>query len=326
MKYVLLAVVVLIGAGGLTPSFAQDADGCADHPAIARYPGSVLEWCTVENYMPYKVPAGPVTGYQRIGDVIDAEGRVTRNFYSLKGERTHSEVWKNYADALKEAGFEIIGEGVFTESNVNKDVGGRTWNGVVYRMNPWSGGGAANKMTSGTASSGGSGAVVARKERADDTIYIVLTIKQHSSEEVATLIDIVETKEAETGLVTANADAMGEDMAELGRTVLYGLMFDHNEATLTPASKPALDEIAKFLNGTDRAFYVVGHTDSTGAFSYNRKLSADRALSVREVLLRDYGIAAERLEAHGVGPLVPVFSNGSEGGREKNRRVELVEK
>ncbi|MEM8785101.1 MAG: OmpA family protein, partial [Pseudomonadota bacterium] len=268
----------------------------------------------------------PVTGYRQIGDVIDAEGRVTRNFYALKGERTHSEVWKNYSDALKEAGFEILVEGVFTESNVNKDVGGGDWNGVVFRMNPWSGGGAANKMTSGTSSSGGSGAVVARKERAEDTIYIVLTLKQRSSDEVTTLIDIIETKEAETGLVTANAEAMGKDMEELGRTVLYGLMFDHDKASLTPQSKPALDEIAKFLSGTDQTFFVVGHTDATGTFAYNQKLSADRATAVREALLKDYGIGPERLEAHGVGPLVPVFSNGSDGGREKNRRVELVQK
>ncbi|MEM6414871.1 MAG: OmpA family protein [Pseudomonadota bacterium] len=326
MRQVIRVFAFLLGVGSLTPVLAQDADGCNDHPAVTRYPGSVLEWCTVQNYMPYKVAAGPVTGYRIISDVIDAEGRVTRNFYSLKGERTHSEVWKNYSDALKEAGFEIIVEGVFTESNVKKDVGGGNWNSVVFRMNPWSGGGAANKMRAGTASSGGSGAVVARKKRADDTIYITLTIMQHSSEEVAALIDIVETKEAETGLVTANADAMGKDMEELGRTVLYGLMFDHDKATLKPQSKPALEEIAKFLNGTDKAFYVVGHTDATGTYAYNRKLSADRAMSVRNALMQDYGVAAERLEAHGIGPLVPVFSNTSDSGREKNRRVELVQK
>ena len=76
----------------------------------------------------------------------------------------------------------------------------------------------------------------------------------------------------------------------------------------------------------DQRFYVVGHTDSVGTFAYNQKLSADRARSVVETLKADYGIATERLEAHGVGPLVPVFSNESEAGREQNRRVELVER
>jgi len=46
----------------------------------------------------------------------------------------------------------------------------------------------------------------------------------------------------------------------------------------------------------------------------------------RAALVQDYDVAPARLEAHGVGPLVPVFSNGTDGGKAKNRRVELVEK
>lgn len=324
----LISALGATAAGFLVGSAASaaDAEGCADHPAISRYPDSTLEWCKTENFRAYEVPVGPVTGYRQIGDTVKTEGRITRNFYSLMGERTHSEVWKNYSDAIKAAGFDVLAEGLFPESNVKGDVGGRTWAGVVYRMNPWTGGGAANKMTSGTSTSGGSGAVVAMKERAEDTLYLILTVEQHSSSEVATLIDIVETKAAETGLVTANAEAIGKDIEELGRTVLDGLFFDHDKATLKQTSAPALQEISTFLKSNDKSFYVVGHTDSTGSFAYNSKLSADRASSVRDALLEDYGILAERLEAHGVGPLSPVFSNGTDGGKSKNRRVELVEK
>ncbi len=310
-----------------TVGFAEDADGCEDHGAMTRYPGSVLEWCKIENYMPYKIPVGPVTGYRAIGDWVETEGRVTRNFYSLKGgERTHNEVWKNYKDALVEAGFEIIAEGLFPERNVKGGIGGGGWQSVYYTTNPWSAG-PAGKLVSGTSTSGGTGAVFGKKARAEDTIYVLVSLEQHSSDEVAAIIDVVETKEAETGLVVANAEAMGKDIEELGRTVLDGLFFDHDKATLTPESKPALDEIAKLLETmADKTFYVVGHTDATGTHAYNMKLSADRAAAVRAALLADYGVAAERLESAGVGPLSPVFTNASEGGREKNRRVELVEK
>ena len=66
---------------------------------------------------------------------------------------------------------------------------------------------------------------------------------------------------------------MGKDIDELGRVVLDGLFFDHDKATLTAQSKPALAEIAKFLAMRPQmTFYVVGHTDGTGAFDYNRKL------------------------------------------------------
>jgi outer membrane protein OmpA-like peptidoglycan-associated protein len=43
-------------------------------------------------------------------------------------------------------------------------------------------------------------------------------------------------------------------------------------------------------------------------------------------LVRDYSIAADRLEAHGVGPLSPDKTNESEDGRSRNRRVEMVER
>lgn len=313
----------------LLPSvtLAQDAKGCEDHGAITRYPGSVLEWCTTENYMPYKIPVGPITGYRAIGEWIETEGRVTRNFYSLTGgERTHNEVWKNYSDALEAAGFEIIASGLFPERNVKGDIGGGSWQGIYYTANPWSQG-AVGKLVKGTSSSGGTGAVFGKKERADDTIYVLVSLEQHSSNEVAAIIDVVETKKAEIGLVAANAEAMGKDIEELGRTVLDGLFFDHDKATLTAESAPALGEIATLLATLgDKSFYIVGHTDATGAFAYNMKLSADRADAVRMALINDHGVASERLQAAGVGPLSPVFTNASQGGRERNRRVELVEK
>ncbi len=324
----LLIALLFIGAVHATPAAAQDADGCEDHGAITRYPGSVLEWCKTDNYLPYKVPIGPVTGYRAIGEWIETEGRVTRNFYSLTGgERTHPEVWKNYKDALVAAGFEIIAEGMFPASNVKGDIGGGGWQGVYYANNPWGEAGPVNKVVSGTSSSGGTGVVFGKKERAEDTLYVLVSLEQHSSDEVATLITIVETKKAETGLVVANAEAMGKDIEELGRTVLDGLQFEHDSATLMAESKPALDEIAKLLTTlSGKSFYVVGHTDSTGTYAYNTKLSSDRAMAVRAALVQDYGIASERLEAAGVGPLVPVFTNSSEGGRASNRRVELVER
>lgn len=325
-KSVVICALAAIGFAQL--AFAQDdAEGCADHGALTRYPGSVLEWCKTDNYLPYKVPVGPVTGYRAIGEWIETEGRVTRSFYSLKTDRTHPEVWRNYKDALVEAGFQIIAEGVFPQRNFAGDIGGGAWLDVYYRENPFGAPGPVSKLVAGTSSSGGTGAIFGKKRRAEDTIYALISLEQHSAEEVATLVTIVETKEAETGLIVADAEAMGADIKELGRTVLDGLFFDHDKATLKPESKPALDEIAKLLGAmSDKTFYVVGHTDGAGTFAYNRKLSTDRAVAVRAALVEDYGVAASRLEAYGVGPLAPVFSNASDAGREQNRRVELVEK
>ncbi|MEM9705671.1 MAG: OmpA family protein [Pseudomonadota bacterium] len=322
MRATVLAAFLALFA---TYASAQDADGCDDHPAVDRYPGAVLEWCKTDNFLPYKIPVGPVTGYRRIGEWVETEGRVTRNFYSLKTGRTHAEVWQNFRDALASGGFEIITSGMFPDSSQSREVGSANWLGIYYSNNPFDQG-PAKKLVAGTSTSGGSGVVFGKKERAEDTIYALVSLEQHSAEEVATMIAIVETKNAETGLVTANADAMGADLDEKGRTVLDGLFFETDKATLKAESTPALQEAAKVLAArADTNFYVVGHTDAVGAYAYNMKLSADRAASVREALISDFGVAPARLQAAGVGPLVPVFSNGTDGGRSKNRRVELVE-
>ncbi len=108
-------------------------------------------------------------------------------------------------------------------------------------------------------------------------------------------------------------------------TTIYSILFDTGKSTLKPESKAAIAEIAKLMNNRPTLkLFVVGHTDSTGGFEANMKLSRDRAAAVTQSLVSDYGIEAARLTPHGVGPLSPVATNTIEEGRTKNRRVDLV--
>ncbi|MEO0983595.1 MAG: OmpA family protein [Pseudomonadota bacterium] len=326
-RWMILPGFALCAALILGAAAADDVEGVEEHPMIDRYPGQEIRWQTIENYMPYEIAVGPVTGYRKIDDWIETQGRVTRTFYALEGEdRTYSEVYLNYLEALKEQEFEILAEGVSPDRK-GRDPGTTNWIGVVYAANPITEQGEQNLLFAGTSSSGGAGSIVARKERAAGTAYVVLTVEQHSATYIGALIDIIEVEAAETGLVTVDAEAIGSDMAEYGRVVLDGIVFDFDSATLLPASDHALANIAEYLNAhPDKAFYVVGHTDSVGTFSYNYGLSGDRARAVADALKERHAIAGERLEPYGVGPLVPVFSNESEAGRDQNRRVELVER
>jgi outer membrane protein OmpA-like peptidoglycan-associated protein len=321
---VILIVAVLMTANSIS---AEDIDGVVEHPLITRYPGQDIRWQQIENYRPYRVPVGPVTGYRTIGEWIDTEGRVTRSFYRYQGsERSYAEIYQNYLAALQAQDFEILGQGYSPDRRGNQ-VGSRQWMEVLFAGNPATKPGEVGTMFSGSSSSGGAGAIVARKERAAGIVYVVLVVEQHSAEYVGTLIDIIEVAAAETGLVVVDAEAIGADISEYGRVVLDGIVFDFDKATLKAESGEALGAIRDYLDANpEKRFYVVGHTDSVGTFAYNQKLSADRARTVVETLKLDYGIASERLEAHGVGPLVPEFSNESEAGREQNRRVELVER
>jgi len=109
-----------------------------------------------------------------------------------------------------------------------------------------------------------------------------------------------------------------------GRVALGGLLFDTASARLRPESTPTLQDLLRTLgqNGSLR-LRIEGHTDDTGAADANERLSQQRAEAV-VAWLTQHGVAADRLEAVGLGPSQPVADNGTPEGRQTNRRVEVV--
>ncbi len=127
--------------------------------------------------------------------------------------------------------------------------------------------------------------------------------------------------------IQANAATWLSDITTTGHAVVYGIYFDTDKAEIKPESEAALTEMATLLrNNAGLNVFIVGHTDNTGTFEHNMKLSMDRATSVVNALVAKHGIGAVRLKAYGVASLAPVASNKTEDGRGKNRRVELVER
>jgi OOP family OmpA-OmpF porin len=127
--------------------------------------------------------------------------------------------------------------------------------------------------------------------------------------------------------IQANAASWFSDISTTGHAAVYGIYFDTDKAEIKPASEPALAEMAKLLkNNSSLNVFIVGHTDNTGTFEHNMKLSMDRATSVVNALAGTHGIATARLKPYGVASLAPVASNKTEDGKAKNRRVELVER
>jgi OOP family OmpA-OmpF porin len=127
--------------------------------------------------------------------------------------------------------------------------------------------------------------------------------------------------------IQANAASLLSDITTTGHAAVYGIYFDTDKAEIKPESESALAEMAKLLkNNTTLNVFIVGHTDNSGTFEHNMKLSQDRAASVLNALVGKHGIAAARLRPYGVASLAPVASNKTEDGKAKNRRVELVER
>lgn len=106
-------------------------------------------------------------------------------------------------------------------------------------------------------------------------------------------------------------------------TVLEGVNFDFNKATIKPAGKEILDKDVVLL-AEDKTLDVSidGYCDIIGSDAYNQKLSEKRAQSVLDYFVSK-GIEASRMKAVGYGRSKPIVPNDTPENRAKNRRVEI---
>ncbi|MDQ2778763.1 MAG: OmpA family protein, partial [Pseudomonadota bacterium] len=138
--------------------------------------------------------------------------------------------------------------------------------------------------------------------------------------------------QAQSGAAQARAAALQAQLAELqakqtdrGMVLTLGdVLFDTGRAELKSGANRTLDQLTAFLKEHgERSVQIEGYTDSTGSEQTNQVLSERRAIAVKNALT-DRGVEANRISARGMGPANPVASNGTQGGRQQNRRVEIV--
>ncbi len=105
------------------------------------------------------------------------------------------------------------------------------------------------------------------------------------------------------------------------------ILFGSGVAQLSPVAQGVLSRLAGALKPWPNPIRVEGHTDNrpiaTAAFPSNWELSAARAASVVHLFM-DPGVGPERLAVIGFGEYRPGMPNTTAGGRNANRRVEVV--
>jgi outer membrane protein OmpA-like peptidoglycan-associated protein len=105
---------------------------------------------------------------------------------------------------------------------------------------------------------------------------------------------------------------------------LGDVLFETGKSKLLSGSVRAIEKLAEFLQDNEnRQAIIEGHTDNVGSLTYNLDLSLRRSQSVKNALV-DQNISLDRLFIKGYGEMYPVASNGDAGGRQRNRRVEIV--
>jgi outer membrane protein OmpA-like peptidoglycan-associated protein len=125
--------------------------------------------------------------------------------------------------------------------------------------------------------------------------------------------------------VAAGLPDMRNKLLTEGKLVSYGIYFDVNKDVVKPESYGTLKSIADVLKeNPDVRIKIVGHTDSDGADAANLDLSKRRGASVKNELVKSFGIDASRLESDGLGETKPVAANDTPSNKAMNRRVEFI--
>ncbi|MFN3280849.1 MAG: OmpA family protein, partial [Tabrizicola sp.] len=102
------------------------------------------------------------------------------------------------------------------------------------------------------------------------------------------------------------------------------ITFTPGSAEIATSARPVLDELAKILaNCPAMQMEIAGHTDSQGSEGGNRALSQARAEAVL-LALQGRRVDVSGMTAVGYGEAQPIADNGTEEGREANRRIEFL--
>ena len=119
--------------------------------------------------------------------------------------------------------------------------------------------------------------------------------------------------------------SLERDLNERRSADVYGIYFGFGSAAIRPESEAVVRDIADALQRNPSwRLSIDGHTDGVGSAAANLELSKRRANAVRDALIAQFKIAADRLSADGKGEAMPKGSNETAEGRAQNRRVELT--
>lgn len=103
------------------------------------------------------------------------------------------------------------------------------------------------------------------------------------------------------------------------------VLFEFDSADLRAEDLAIITQTGEFLQRNGNLnIKITGYTDNTGTENYNQELSMERAESVRQALIEEFGIDASRMELTGMGEADPAATNQTFEGREDNRRAVMI--
>ena len=276
--------------------------------------GAKATYSKVETTLPALVPVGRYTadGVPK----VEAPKNIRRTVWAMGGEQTVGEVQAGILTQLERAGYEPL------MYCVSQDCGGFDFRfGIDVVDEPMMRVdlrdfrfiSAKQTVTENPAY------VTFLLSRSPVSVYVQMT-EYSPAEQDETEVEIAVPEEESL----ENKPVATTEAGEIS-VVLEGLVFETGSTKIGADPNGSLQMLAdKMEADPELNVLLVGHSDMSGSLQRNVTISQRRAESVRQALIREYGIAATRLSAHGVGFLSPRADNNTEAGKQKNRRVEAV--
>jgi len=253
------------------------------------------------------------------------EGSIRRQWCQAPDGRSPLEVIRNYEHAVKAMGGELL---FITSDPQSVEVKGKKLS-EIFKLHRRDRGLATNVFSYAHFPGEMSEFLTARIQAPDATYYLTIASgRGHwaARQDNRTFFEIVTMKVESIELDKINLDALRDGIALYGKAPVYNIHFETGSAEVRPESAEALNIISEYMKqNPSKRFLVVGHTDNVGDYDMNLALSYSRANAVVEKLTDEYGIKSSQVKPVGVGPASPVFSNSTEEGMARNRRVEIVE-
>ncbi|PKG84226.1 OmpA family protein [Colwellia sp. 75C3] len=98
--------------------------------------------------------------------------------------------------------------------------------------------------------------------------------------------------------------------------------FDTNSSVVKSEYLPKIKELADFMTEYPQvSVSIEGHTSILGSATHNKKLSKNRARSIKDILIQRFDIASDRITTVGYGFEKLLFEGDDEYSHEKNRRI-----
>lgn len=128
--------------------------------------------------------------------------------------------------------------------------------------------------------------------------------------------------------VTPTTDKVDESgcsvLTEKEVSISLNVNFANNSAKVTNPNDAQFVDFAAFMSRYSNSQAAIeGHSSAGGAASYNLRLSQQRADSVRQLLIKQYGIDSTRLTSEGFGETRLLDKSNTAEAAKRNRRIEV---